>query len=279
LRAPRRAFTLIEVLVVIAIIAILVGLLLPAVQKVREAAARMQASNHLRQIALALHSYNDQFGSLPSNGIWGYYGYAGDPRSSWMFKILPFVEQDNLYRGFDSALNVPVKVFLDPGRGSEGCALDGNGGGIGPARAIGAVTDFAGNWQVIFDGASATTGIAIVSMTDGSSNTILVGQKSMREDQYPIRYGWDWDETIPFGGSGGTCRGAFWDSYWTNQAGTVQPDGPTIAHGNAWGGPYRSGALFAMADGSVRMIRYGTPVNIVQAALTPYGGEVLPGDL
>jgi prepilin-type N-terminal cleavage/methylation domain-containing protein len=274
-RALRPAYTLIEVLVVIAITAILIGLLLPAVQKVRETAARVQAQNHLKQIGLALHGYHDARDGLPANGTWGYYGYPNDPRSSWAFKILPFIEQDNLHRNFDANLTVPVKVFLDPSRGADGFALDGSAGGIGPAKAVGAVTDFAANWQLINDGASMTGMWSLHNITDGCSNTILVGEKSLRSDQVEARYGWDWDETVPFGGSGGTCRGAFWDSYWTNQAGTVQRDAPAIDQGNSWGGPYPSGGLFLMADGSVRTIRYGTPVNVVQAALTPAGGETI----
>jgi prepilin-type N-terminal cleavage/methylation domain-containing protein/prepilin-type processing-associated H-X9-DG protein len=298
-RKNRLAFTLIELLVVIAIIAILIGLLLPAVQKVREAAARMQTSNNLKQIGLALHNYNDAQGSLPNNGTWGNYAtpafadgvvLGGQSRSpSWAYKILPYMEQDNLFRTFQ--YNTAVKTFVDPGRGSTGFATQGNGSGDPgalPQGATGATTDYACNWNVMTDGWGRPNGranLAIQRIRDGSSNTIMVGSKALSTDQYEPRNGWNWDETIAFGGSGGTGRGAAWDGmtagqfnnsgYWNNQAGRIQQDSPTTDRGNSWGGPYAGAAGFLWCDGSVRFLSYSTTNVLVWAALTPNGGETL----
>src|SRR5579871_1213290 len=103
----RRGFTLIELLVVIAIIAILIALLVPAVQKVREAASRLQCQNNLKQIGLAMHGYNDTYKKLPQG--WLNVRGTGNPSPgwSWSIVILPFIEQAPLYNQINPDVTTP----------------------------------------------------------------------------------------------------------------------------------------------------------------------------
>ena len=201
---PRRGFTLIELLVVIAIIAILIGLLLPAVQKVRSAAARAQSQNNVKQIALACHSFHDANGILPPLSAIAVPG-SGQPVSGY-FWILPFIEQNNVYqlgianggawpstppnseagrRAGTSAGSKIIKTYLSPRDPSNPTEtwVEGNGGtwahcNYGMNHAVfGVPVDPVAGVDTLDKRTKGNARFTLLSMSDGTSNTVGVAEQ------------------------------------------------------------------------------------------------------
>jgi prepilin-type N-terminal cleavage/methylation domain-containing protein len=291
-------FTLLELLVVIGIIAVLIGLLLPAVQRVRESSSRIRCMNNLKQIGTALHNANDTHGWMPP-GIGPYPGEApGSVRANVLFHILPFLEKDNLHRqvrpgGLSPGNDPHVRDQIIP---TYWCKSDPSAsGGVvrdneGNAYAVG---NYVGNALVFSDVDPITFTFRdpkgwphlMSSFHDGSSNTILFVEKYAR-----CKHDWWWPE-----------GGSFWAYDETDSH--VQPLHP--GYGISWWPPsvgyesrfqwrprYRGGcdptrastAHTAMpvltADGSVHLLGPSVETGVWWALCTPAGKEVveLPWD-
>ena len=302
-RELRGAFTLIELLVVIAIIAILIALLVPAVQKVREAAARTQCINNMKQLALAVQGYHDVFKHFPLHQS----PPAGTPPHQvqhfyWLFKILPYVEQDNVQKVGQSptaAAAIPayataVPTFLCPADSRNLVTAKSTSGGITYA-----VTSYLGvagkntndipdsgvigGWQTSGDAINRPK-IRMTHITDGTSNTLMIAE---RPPHATFTWGWwagnDFDSTI------WAVRIAGYQAYTTGAA-----PGPTgncpaphyfsqgdlidRCHNNHAWSFHSGGGNWAMCDGSVRFFSYSAGTMVIPALASRNLGEVVSPD-
>jgi prepilin-type N-terminal cleavage/methylation domain-containing protein len=299
--ARARAFTLIELLVVLAILAILIGLLLPAVQKARQAAARSQCMNNLKQLGLAAHSYNDSLGQLPP--VWG----TGNGMGSAFFCLLPYLEQDALFEeagrnvnnwfavsgGNEYASSFPIKTYL--------CPSDSSGPDDGLWKR-GALDNEVGKWAYsnygvnfqVFGKPSAGDNAALNmqgagnipnTIPDGASNTLLFAEKYRHCGSYGSLWGhgsWNvpWMALFAYGkadGSAGYASNA-------NPAGSVGSGSKFLVQPSPWqtacdpsraASPHAGGIHVGLGDGSARFASAGLQPSVWWALCTPAGDEPL----
>jgi prepilin-type N-terminal cleavage/methylation domain-containing protein len=319
---PGRGFTLIELLVVIAIIAILIGLLVPAVQKVREAAARIQSANNLKQMSLALHNMNDTNGVLPLPvGSYPGLGSGVGPQTPMtgtvQFFMLPFIEQDNVYKAQAALHNdswwcgYNVKTYWSPGDPSPGAPLiDGNNPRYGTSYAANEAVFAAGqtikpSWR---SGTKAAPGAKIpATFVDGTSNTVVFGEKYMvcasPAGSAGNRAEFYWGETCLDCWSPHTCNRLnspgnsgsppqFYgaqnsvditpaNDFTINQPLAILPQiKPTQATCNpcTLHGMWAGGIMCGLGDGSVRLVSGGISQLTWSNATNPADGNVLGSD-
>jgi prepilin-type N-terminal cleavage/methylation domain-containing protein/prepilin-type processing-associated H-X9-DG protein len=291
----RRGFTLIELLVVIAIIAVLIGLLLPAVQKVREAASRTKCSNNLRQLGLALLQYENTHEKFPP-GQWD--GPPGQ-NHGWAPFILPYIEEQQLYNLYRwdlwsaDPLNQPVVahqlpifqcpsapeqnrfmtfgVFQDNGQGA--CGDYAPTFSVDPVLVVqGLIAPPPADYQGLLAPNQMTT---MSQIADGTSNTILLTEDAGRPRL--------WQDGRP--GPDQTVIGGPWQAYnngiivkGSNRDGTGDWGSCAIncTNDRELYSFHPSGANAAFADGSVHFLKADLSIRILAALVTRAGGEVAP---
>ena len=226
-RTKRTGFTLIELLVVIAIISTLIGMLLPAVQKAREAANRIRCANHLHNLGLAMHNYELNLGTLPPTRIGSVLpnGQLDVGYATWAVLILPYMEQDNLFRQWNLGLSyyqqsttarqTAVPSYFCPSRRTASSYPTTSLSGDNPSTPSlgssaknfpGAMGDYVVNIGTTLSdytpakgnapdgvfqmGGSGTSGLRFADITDGLSNTLMIGEKQVPQGKMG-NGGWD----------------------------------------------------------------------------------------
>jgi prepilin-type N-terminal cleavage/methylation domain-containing protein/prepilin-type processing-associated H-X9-DG protein len=286
----RRGFTLIELLVVIGIIAVLIALLVPAVQKVREAVSRLKCSNNLKQLGLALHHYQDVCGTFPPGQVGS--GTLGTVNHGWAVFILPYFEQQSLYDLYhrDQTLAAPanqgvvarpLKNFCCPSTPGPD-RYDYTHGLFPTYGGKGACGDYAPTFAV--DPALATgdkrgvlapnSTARIGDITDGTSNTILLTEDAGRPQL------WRAGRAVP--GADQAVKGGPWAGFETGITvmgstpdGTQRP-GPCALNCTNDHEVYSfhpGGANAVFADGHVQFLKVGMSVHVLAALVTRSGGE------
>jgi prepilin-type N-terminal cleavage/methylation domain-containing protein len=289
----RSGFTLVEVLVVIAITGVLLALLLPAVQKVREAANRVSCENNLRQIGLALQDYHDSQGFFPV----GYYDPTPWPQLDhgpgwgWGAFLLPYLEQDNLYSRIHFNLDVGdpanadvrtvfLKVFYCPSDPQVMTFTVTDGGSNSWTLAQGSYVACNGN-----DGVDdfttpphtgtfvrAAQGFRIGDISDGLSNTLFVGDRTIRLS-YSTWVGGPTGALNPFLLAPGNYGAEV--TLLMCHAGPTRPNSPGVFDADSTSSPHRLGVPFVFGDGSVHFLNNGIDIRTWMALATRAGGEAV----